>query len=247
MNQHPETKILNWYFAGEAMGSKTVTALAYQTVQNNKKIHLGNLEGTLVNLAGIIIGNGVFNGLIQTMSMVLPAGGNYSKPSLLIDSSFVAPYQMDQLITLSIHCENNANNSKIAYGSEECNNMGSYIRNVSGIDPNAIILTVNQTSALLKSNTKYLNNQDVYTALNVANSHKNGSKFDNLNMQASKAIDYQLLNKSLTYINFALANMPCLIFDGAFDIMFGTAGTSSWLSQLNSPYSSISNVSFYLF
>lgn len=120
--------------------------------------------------------------------------------------------------------------------------MGTYIKNVSGIDPNAISMTVNQTNSLFKQNQAYLNTPEVYQALNIHNSSKNGSLFQNINAEAAEAIEYQMLNSSLEYIDYLLTQIPCLIYDGAFDIEFGPAGTFTWLSQLNPPYNKILNV-----
>lgn len=76
MNLHTETQNLQWYFAGESLGAKTVTALAAQTILYNLEIeHHALLNAKIINLAGIIVGNGVFNGLTQMLSLINPANG----------------------------------------------------------------------------------------------------------------------------------------------------------------------------
>lgn len=227
-----------WYVTGESFAGRYVPALAYWILKNNDLINANKSQDSPINLQGIMLGDGYVDGLSQRVSEIGQA----------IAASLVAPYQIPVVKTLAVLCENSA--AVKGLGSldsvEACSQIPEFIADVSDIDPIAFGNTVNETAEFGAHNADYLNNPDVYKALNVQGSKKKGLLYDDFGEQSAIALQAQSLNNSYVYINYILTRIPCLIYEGNFDAKDGTYGAFEWVKNLAAPWPEVLNVIYLI-
>jgi len=233
VNLHPETKNLKWYYTGESYAGRYVPANAYWTLKFNDQINAKTLNGTLINLKGVLIGDGLYHGVNQRITEVYAAAA----------ASLIAPYQWPQAMAFFVNCQIQAakNDSRTL---DTCNAIPGYIRDISGIDVYAINLPGNVTDNLLPGLEFYLNNPAVISALHVTGSKKTGQKFVESSQNAYNALAGEIMfNHSLSFLNSILTRIPCLLFEGNFDAKDGSLSAYKLFPLLGQPYSNILNVS----
>lgn len=125
---------------------------------------------------------------------------------------------------------------------DKCNDILDYMGSVSDIDALAINLSDEVTSSLGENVEPYLNRQDVIQALHVSGSKKQGQLFNMSSEIVGQYMNGEILNNSISYINYVLTRIQCLFYEGDLDAQDGSYGISDWFSYLNGSYPSILNV-----
>jgi len=229
---HPETLKIDWYFTGESYSGRYVPAFAYYTLKYNGEIDAGTRNQTKIPLKSILVGDGYVHGVQQ----------RFTEIDVAISAAMLAPYQIPQAKALSVNCQNLAATQGISSDQAVtmCNKIPDYMASVSGIDAYAIQYNANRTSAIDSLvDGGYLNHPEVYNALRVTTSKKQGPLFTDGDENGAKALNHDILNNSLGFINDVLHQIPCLYFAGNFDARDGSYGYFLWLELLGQPFSNI--------
>lgn len=74
---HTELINTNWYYTGESYAGRYLPAIAYWTLQFNDQIHAGQLQGKLINLQGILVGDGFVLGVSQRITSIDASQGKF--------------------------------------------------------------------------------------------------------------------------------------------------------------------------